>query len=66
MRPRVSYLAMALSGATGGANVNLVNNGTIDAYVTSPMPGGGSTFVVTRINGLNQTILATNISLPWE
>jgi hypothetical protein len=66
MRPRISYLTMALSAATGGANVNLVNNGTIDAYINATLPGGTNTFMATRMNGLAPTILATNISLPWE
>lgn len=67
MRPRISYLTLALSAATGGANVTLVNNGTIDAMIAASVgPGGTTTWVATRHQGLGITLLGTNIDLPWE
>jgi hypothetical protein len=67
MRPRISYLTLALSAATGGANVTLINNGTLDAMIAANLgPGGTTTWMATRHQGQGVAMLATNIDLPWE
>jgi hypothetical protein len=50
MRPRISYLALALQAATGASNVTLVNQGTLDALISTTLPGGGVSWGVWRTN----------------
>jgi hypothetical protein len=67
MRPRVDYVSMALSAALGGANVNLINYGTIEFTMAGTLPGGVTTSVMAvRIDGMNTTILGTNFRVPGE
>jgi hypothetical protein len=50
MRPRISYLALALQAATGASNITLINQGTIDALLGMALPGGGTSWGLWRTN----------------
>jgi hypothetical protein len=64
MRPRISYLGLALSAATGGANVQLNNNGTIDTFISTTLPGGAVSWGVFRLTGDGSVqMLASNIAV---
>jgi hypothetical protein len=65
MRPRISYLGLILSAATGGANVQLINNGTVDTLISTTLPGGATSWGVFRLTGNGSLqMLASNIPLP--
>jgi len=59
MRPRISYLGLSLGLAFGG-NVDLINNGVIDMFISAAMPNGLVSWGLFRLTG------ATNITLPGE
>jgi hypothetical protein len=66
MRPRISWIALAMSLALG-ANVEFTNLGVVDIAISATLPGGAVSWGVWRLIGSgNVQLLGHNMKVPGE
>jgi hypothetical protein len=64
MRPRISYLGMALAAAAGTSDVAFANFGTADIALNTTLPTGAPSFGLFRMDGNRVSMVGSNIPLP--
>jgi hypothetical protein len=64
MRPRISYIGLALAAAAGTGDVQFLNFGTVDIAINTTLPTGAPSFGLFRMDGNRVTMVGSNIPLP--
>ena len=64
MRPRISYIGLALAAGVGTSDVQFLNFGTADIAINTTLPTGAPSFGLFRMDGNRISMVASNIPLP--